>query len=145
MTLFARSLWPETVRRPYLRLAAAVVAAPLLLMAVLSLLAFVVAGSSEATREGTMEVTVAAARMFAIVLPAFTLTFGLGGVALNWLMGWRGVLAWLATGAGAGALAAVVGLLGRGGDVAVPRVLIAAVVGAVIFFLIRWIAGIRLR
>jgi len=144
MALFARSLWPETVRRPYLRLAAAVVAAPVLLVALLSLLAFLVAGASEATREDTMAVTMAATRSFAVVLPAFTLTFGVAGVAVAWLMGWRGVLSWLAIGAVAGATAALVGVVGSGGIV-VSRVLIAAAIGAAILILIRWIAGIRLR
>ncbi len=144
MTLFTRSLWPERVRRPYLRLAGALIAAPLVLAAVLTLLAFLVAGSTELTRERTLEVTNEAAVVFFVALPAFTLTFGLAGVALLWMLGRRGVLAWLMTGAGAGILVATGrGLLAEGGIVPV-QMAVAVALGLVLFVLIRWIAGVRL-
>jgi hypothetical protein len=144
MTLFTRSLWPERVRRPYLRLAGALIAAPLVLVAVLTLLAFVVAGSTETTRAGTLAVTNEAAVGFFVYLSAFTLTVGLAGVALLWRFGRRGALAWLSAGAGGGALAAAgLGLSSGAGFVPV-QMAVAAVLGLVLFVLIRWIAGVRL-
>jgi hypothetical protein len=128
MTLFTRTLWPERVARPYLRLTGALIAAPLVLAAALTLLAFLIAGSTEFTRE----------------VPAFTLTFGLAGVALLWALGRRGVLAWLVAGAGAGLLVAVGhGLFSPDGIVPMQTA-VAVVLGLVLFLLIRWIAGVRL-
>jgi hypothetical protein len=145
MTLFTLSLWPERTRRPFLRLAGAIIAAPLLLAAALTLLAFLFAGSTEPTREGTMAVTTEAAAVFFIVLPAFTLTFGLAGVGLLWALRQRGVLAWLGAGAGAGVLVAIGnGLLTASGIDSI-QVTVAMILGLVLFFLIRWIAGIRLN
>ncbi|MHA1528418.1 MAG: hypothetical protein ACTSVG_05325 [Alphaproteobacteria bacterium] len=143
MTLFTRSLWPERAGRPYLRLAMAMIAAPVVLASALTLLAFVVAGATEPTRTNTIVVTLEAAVAFFFYLPAFTLTFGLAGVALLWSLARRGVLDWLSVGAGTGALAAaVLGLLA--GDRIVPvQVAVAVVLGLVLFVLIRWIAGVR--
>ena len=144
MTLFTRSLWPERVGRPYLRLATAMVMAPLVLAAALTLLAFLVAGSTEATRDATLAVTNEAAVGFFVYLTAFTLTFGLAGVALLWSRRRRGVLAWLSAGAGAGAFAATgLGVIGACGIDPV-QVAVAVVLGLVLFVLIRWIAGVRL-
>ena len=144
MTLFTRSLWPERVARPYLRLTGALIAAPLVLAAALTLLAFLIAGSTEFTREDTLAVTNEAAVVFFVALPAFTLTFGLAGVALLWALGRRGVLAWLVAGAGAGLLVAVGhGLFSPDGIVPMQTA-VAVVLGLVLFLLIRWIAGVRL-
>jgi hypothetical protein len=144
MTLFNRSLWPETIARPYLRLAGALIAAPLVLAAALTLLAFLLAGATEATRAGTLAVTNEAAVAFFVALPAFSLTFGLAGVALLWALRRRGVMAWLLTGAGAGLLvAAGQGVLSGAGVVPV-QMAVAVVLGLVLFILIRWIAGVRL-
>ncbi len=144
MTLFTRSLWPEGAGRPYFRLAGALIAAPLVLAAALTLLAFLVAGSTELTRDGTLAVTNEAAVVFFVALPAFSLTFGLAGVALLWALRRRGALAWLSAGAGAGALAAT-GLGLFAGDGIVPvQVAVAVVLGLLLFVLIRWIAGVRL-
>ena len=143
MTLFTRSLWPERVGRPYARLAMAMVMAPVALAAVLTLLAFLVAGSTELTRANTIVVTLEAAVAFFVYLPAFSLTFGLAGVALLWSLGRREVLDWLVAGAGAGALAATaLGLL-AGGRIVPVQVAVAVVLGLVLFALIRWIAGVR--
>jgi hypothetical protein len=143
MTLFTRSLWPERVRRPYLRLAGALIAAPLLLAASLTLIAFLVAGSTELTQAGTMAVAKDAAVVFFVVLPAFTLTFGLTGVALLWWLARRGALAWLSTGAGAGVLAAAGHGLFQGGGIVPIQMTVAVALGLVLFALIRWIAGVR--
>jgi hypothetical protein len=95
MTPGARSLWPDRVRRPYLRLAAALIAAPLALAAILTGLAFLVAGSTEPTREAVMAVTRQAAVVFFVALPAFALTFGLAGVVALWVLALRGVTVFL--------------------------------------------------
>ncbi len=143
MTLFTRSLWPETIGRPYLRLAMAMVTAPVALATVLTLLAFLVAGATEMTRERTIVVTLEAAVAFFVYLPAFTLSFGLAGVALLWSLGQREVLVWFATGAGAGALAAAGLGLFAGGRIVPVQVAVAVVLGLVLFVLIRRIAGVR--
>jgi hypothetical protein len=143
MMLFTRSLWPETVRRPYLRLAGALLAAPLMLAAVLTSVAFIAAGSSEPTRAGTLAVTNDAAVVFFVALPAFTLTIGLAGVAVLWFLGRRGMLAWLATGAGAGTLVAAGHGLLVGEGIEVVQMVVAVILGLVLFVLIRWIAGVR--
>jgi hypothetical protein len=144
MTLFTRSLWPDRVQRPVLRMAGALIAAPLMLAAMLTSVAYIVAGSSEPTRAATLAVTNHAAVVFFVALPAFTLTVGLVGVLALWFLGWRGMLAWLATGAGAGALvAAGHGVLASEGIEAV-QMGVAVVLGLVLFALIRWIAGVRL-
>ena len=137
------SLWPERAGNPYLRLAAALIAAPLVLVAVLTLFAFLVAGSTEPTREATLAATNAAAVGFFVYLSGFTLTVGLAGVALLWKLGRRGVLAWLATGAGGGALAAAGLGLATGAGMVPLQIVVAAVLGLVLFALIRWIAGVR--
>ena len=144
MTLFTRSLWPERIGRPYLRLGMAMVLAPVALATVLTLLAFLVAGSTELTRANTIVVTLEAAVAFFFYLPAFTLTFGLAGVALLWALGQRAVLAWLSAGAGAGALAATGLGLFAGGRIVPMQVAVAVVLGLALFVLIRWIAGVWL-
>jgi hypothetical protein len=143
MMLFTRSLWPDRVRRPYLRLAGALIAAPLVLAAALTLLAFLVAGSTETSRDGTLAVTREAGEVFFVALPAFTLTFGLAGVALLWSLGRRGVLAWLATGAGAGVLVAAGHGLFIGNGIIAVQMAVAVVLGLLLFVLIRWIAGVQ--
>ena len=143
MTLFTRSLWPERIRRPYLRLAGALIAAPVVLASVMTLLAFLIAGSTEATEDATLAMTNEAAVVFFITLPAFTLTFGLAGVGLLWSLARRGVTAWLITGAGAGALVATGhGLFVEGGIIPI-QMAVAVVLGLGLFTLIRWIAGVR--
>jgi hypothetical protein len=143
MTLFTRSLWPQKVRRPYLRLAAAIIAAPLVLAATLTLIAYLVAGATEATEAGTMAVTNEAAVVFFVVLGAFTLTFGVAGVAVLWSRTQRGVMAWLSTGAGAGVLAAAGHGVFQGGGIVPVQMAVATVLGLILFALIRWFAGVR--
>jgi uncharacterized membrane protein len=145
MTLFTRSLWPETTRWPYLRLALGLVVAPLLLASVLTLLAFLLAGSTEPDRDSTLAVTRHAAGVFFTVLPGFTLTFGLVGVAVLWALGRRGVLAWFGTGAASGAIVLVLKAMLVSWGIGVIQAAVAVGSGIAIFALIRWIAGIRLN
>lgn len=142
MTRATRSLWPEGSRRPWLRLAVALVAAPVVLGGALTLAAFLVYLASEPDAARAAGRTAPAAAAFLGYLLAFTASLGLAGVALLWASGERGLMAWLATGAGAGALFAVgVGLVM--GGVAALQVALAALFGLGLFALIRRLAGVR--
>lgn len=141
MTDTARSVRPIL---PWLRLALALVGAPLVLGGALTLISFLVAGSSEPDRAGTLAVTLNAAVVFLVSLTAFSLTFGLAGSLLLGALGRRGVLDWLATGAGAGVAVALVTGTARGAVVPL-HVGVAAALGLALFALIRWLAGVRVR
>lgn len=143
MTSTPRSLWLEPGRRVRLRLVLALLAAPMLLAALLTGLVFLAAGSTMATREGTMAVTAEAASVFFLVLPGFSLSFGLAGVAVLWFFGLRGVLAWAAAGLAAGAVGPVALALAAGGSPVVKESVIAAGLGVAILLLTRWLGGIR--
>jgi len=138
-----RTLWPNHPRPPLTRLAAAVVGAPLILAAVLTGLAFLVAGSSLATREAVVARTLEAAQAFFLFLPGFTLTAGLVGVLVLSALGMRGVLAWLTTGAATGALASAGLALAVGGAVQTMQLTVAMTLGMTLFLLIRGLAGVR--
>lgn len=131
-----RYAWPQ--------LAVALVAAPLALAAALTLISFLIAGSSEPDRAGTLAVTANAAVVFLVSLTAFSLTFGLAGALVLGALGRRGVLDWLATGAGAGVAVALVTGAARGAVLPL-HVGVAAVLGLALFALIRWLAGVRAR
>lgn len=142
MTRATPSLWPEGLRRPWLRLAIALIAAPVVLAGLLALAAFLVYLASVPDAGEAAHLAGAAAATFLGYLLGFALSLGLAGVALLWASGERGLIAWLATGAGAGALCAVaIGLVA--GGVAGLQIGIAAVFGLALFALIRWFAGIR--
>jgi len=136
-------VWPEPSGRARLRLVLAMLAAPMLLAALLTGLVFLAAGSTMATREGTMAVTAEAAGVFFLVLPGFSLTFGLAGVAVLWFFALRGVLAWVAGGLAAGALAPVALALAAGGTPVAKESVIAAGLGVAILLLTRWLGGVR--
>jgi hypothetical protein len=142
MGIFTSSLWNGRTRPPYLRLAVAVVAAPVLLAATLTGIAFLVAGSTELTREETLAVTRNAAQVFFVVLPAFTLTAGLVGIALLWQLGCRASSAWAFAGSCAGMASVLLGVA-LGEEMVPMHVAVALVVGAAIFLLIRLFAGVR--
>ena len=142
MAILSRSYWPERTRRPYLRLAAALVLAPLVVAAALTALTFLAAGSSEPTREAAMAVTRGAATVFFVALPAFSLTAGLAGVLTLWALGRRGAGAWALAGSAAGASVAAVQQM-VAGDVRAIEAAIAIALGALILLLTRWIAGVR--
>lgn len=143
MTYPARTLWPEGLRRRWPQLAFALVAAPVVLAGAVALVGFVIYWMSEPETGLATQLTGWSAVWLLIVLVAFTLSFGLAGVALLWALGRRGALAWLVAGAGAGALfaAAVGAASGRG---VVPfHLVVAAGLGVALFALIRWFAGVR--
>ncbi len=134
-----------SLRRSIMRLALSILAAPLLLAALATGIAFIVAGSGVATREATLIRTRDAAQAFFLFLPLFTLSFGLAGIAILWWRGMRGRLSWAAGGAAAGMIgAAVLGLAG-GAGINPVHIAVAAFFGSLIFLVIRWLAGIRLN
>ena len=143
MTLFTRSLWPASVRSPYRRLIVAMIVSPLLLAALLSLGAFLIAGMSEPTRERVMAVTIDSALALTMMMLVFTAICGLLGVLLLWAAAQRGLLIWAATGAILGATAGVA--IGLMTDMGPNKVLLIglAIIGWVEFLLIRKFAGIR--
>lgn len=138
-----RPLWPLDARAAWLQLGIALVAAPLTLTAALTLVAFAIYGLSEPDLDVAFEYAARAARAFIVHLLGFTLSLGLAGVALLWALGQRRALAWLATGAGAGALFAVGTGVVAGGGVRPLTLGVAAVLGLALFALVRWFAGVR--
>lgn len=131
---------PRPVSR--LRLALALVVAPLILAAFLTLLAYLAAAAGEPTRADTMARTTDAARTFFLYLPLFSLTAGLAGALALLRLGLRGRIAWAGTGAllGAGAAAAL-GLISPSGPMT-THILVIAVLGFLMMSLVRGIAGI---
>ena len=76
MSLFTRSLWPESVRAPYRRLVVALCVSPVLVLALLTLTAFVLAGMSEQTNDAVIAVTIDTGIALGMVVAMFALTFG---------------------------------------------------------------------
>lgn len=126
-----------------MRLAVALVAAPLILALVLTGAAFLVAGMSEPTREGVMTVTADASVAMLTLCYGFTFTFGLAGIIGLWFLDQSGALVWAIAGALMGALGGIVfGTFFMDG---VERALLMSfgLGGWALFILIRWVAGIR--
>ena len=143
MTLFTRSLWPASVQAPYRRLAIAMIVSPLLLAALLSLGAFLIAGMSEPTRERVMSLTWDSAIALTAIMLVFTAIFGLLGVLVLWAAAQRGIVIWAVTGAILGAVAGTI--FGFLAEIGPHKVILIglAVIGWVEFLLIRKLAGIR--
>ena len=135
--------WPNSQTNPIRRLALAYVLAPLVLGSLVTMVAFLVAGMSEATTEGVFSVTLDAAMTLIPALLVFMLTFGAAGVVALWYLGQRGILAWTVTGALLGTVASL--LLGEllMNRVERPLLIAAAIGGWALFLLFRWFAGIR--
>src|SRR5690625_1593644 len=140
--LAASSLWPEERRVPLLQLALALIGAPLIVACIISLIAFLSAGMSEQSGAGVMQVTVEAAVALSALVYAFSLTFGLIGIAILWAFSLHGRLAWALMGGGTGAIAgALFARLAMQGFHAMVAIAFA-IAGWAIFMLIRWIARI---
>lgn len=143
MVLSSRALWSSDVRSPLTRLLIALFIAPLIMSALLTVAAFLIAGMSEPTQADVMSVTHEAAVAALMLNYVFTLTFGLAGILGLWFLEQRGSIVWAIAGALMGALASVVfGTFFMDG---VERVLLLAfaLAGWALFVLIRWIAGVR--
>lgn len=143
MTTTPRTLWPGRPHPPYGRLVLAMIAAPVLLVALGTGLSFVIAGASEATREGTMAVTTDAAIALGVLGGLFLVIAGLPGVATLWALGQRGVFAWSATGAGLGAGASALLGLAQQGQVTPAGLAVGTVFCWLMFLMIRAMAGVR--
>lgn len=142
MTDSGHPLRPRRARGAWAQLAFALVAAPVTLAGGLTLMAFLIAGSTEADEAGTLAVTRHAGLVFLLALTAFSLTFGLASALLLGRLGRRRLRDWLAAGAGSGVLVALgTGL--AGGAVVPLHVAVALGLGTALFALIRWYAGIR--
>lgn len=143
MSLFTRSLWPDNVGHPYLRLAVAMVAAPLVIAAVMTLIAWVIAGSSETTRAGTMALTREAAVLFLTAAGIFGVLAGIPGVATLWALGKRSIIAWMATGSGLGAVLSILLSTLQTGQATPAAITVGVIFCWLMFTLIRAIAGVR--
>jgi len=142
MALFTRSLWPTSVRVPYMRLVVALFVSPLLVTALLTLIAFVLSAISEQTTDAAIAATIDSVVTFGLLVAIFAASFGLPGVALLWSLSQRGMLAWMSTGLLFGAVAGSLfgALMGKG--LALGPVVISTIAGVIFFALVRLIAGI---
>lgn len=143
MTSNDRPLWHWRARGPWLRLGFGLVAAPVTLAAILTLLSFAIYAVSEPELGIAFGYAGQAALAYLVHLATFTVSLGLAGVAGLWALGKRGGPVWGATGAGAGALYALAVGAGSGAGSSPLHVIVAAVLSAAMFVLVRWFAGIR--
>ena len=138
-----RTFWPEGDGRAAVRLGRAFVLTPLIMGGLATLAAFLIAGMSESSQQGVVDLTVTTAMTLIPAMFVFMLSFGAAGVFALWYLAQRGLLAWAVGGALAGTLASLIFgelLMGR---VERPMLITAAVGGWIAFLLFRWIAGIR--
>ncbi|MEL6179006.1 MAG: hypothetical protein AAFS10_08625 [Myxococcota bacterium] len=142
--MLKRSRWPDDEPQPYLRLGLALLAAPFLWGLVASGFGFAVVAltdpSMDAALDYTLEVTLTA---FGFLF-GFTLTLGVMGILLLWILHQRGAVIWALTGGTFGAIGALLdGLLVRDGLFDRTILFLFVIVGWSLFLTIRWIAGIR--
>ena len=143
MALFTRSLWPPQVTRPYLRLVAGMVCAPLIIGFILTLGVFFLAGSTEQTRDDVIAETIEAGVALTALSMIVTLTLGVLAIGILWALEQPGIFAWLVAGAVVGGLSALIfgQLLMNDTGYGLLAVFIGA--GMVLFVIIRAIAGIQ--
>lgn len=138
-----RPLWPETQRVPLLRLARAFVIAPLLLAALLAVGATLVSGTAGARAGDPLQTFLNAAATLSTLSFLFALTFGLPGMLLLGAAGMRGTLPWAVMGGVMGAAAGgLYSVLAGGTDIRVT-VLATAIIGWLLFLMLRWQAGVK--
>ena len=143
MSMFSKSIWPKSVKSPYRRLALGVALAPLAITALLSGVAFLLAGMSEETGTSVTSVTLNAAQAFMTLVYGFTVTFGLAGVLALWAMGMASLMTWIFCGFLTGGLAGLVFSQLTAGAIQ-PTIVMAFALGAsLLMMLIRAIAGIQ--
>ncbi len=143
MSSLMRTFWPDADALPVRRIVMAFLFSPLIIGAVIVLMAFLIAGMTEPTGAGVIAVTMSAAKALIPMLFAFLLTFGMSGILALWFLKQRGVLAWAVCGALMGAVSSA--LLGElmMSRVERPLLIASAIGGWTMFLLFRWIAGIR--
>ena len=139
----ATSLWPMRERTPVLRLCLALLLAPAIVAGVFSLFTFLVAGMTETTAEEVWRVTAKSAATLSALVFAFTVTFGLAGLAVLWRAARRGAMTWALAGAIAGTVAGVLFSLVAMPALHFPLVVAFALTGWALFLLIRLFAGVR--
>lgn len=135
-------LWPAGARWPLGRLALGIALAPVAATAATWAIAFVIAGMGEATIIGVRAVAENAARTYAVFAATLVVFAIAPAIAILWLLGRRGRLAWILAGLMAGGAAASVLALDRGAGL-MPAVPIGAVSALLMIMVVRWIAGIR--
>ena len=143
MSLFTRSLWPVATRAPYRRLVTGFVVTPLVLALVLTLITLIPIAIWEPAGADIAAIVVDTGVGLTLMMAAFALSFGLGGVALLWAFSQRGLSVWLATGFVGGAIGGIV--IRRLFVEQMPDALMVAcaLIGAVFFTLLRMIAGVQ--
>lgn len=143
MTLFTRSLWPDTVAHPIRKLVLAMIAAPLAVLVLLVLVAFLVSGMTRPTQGEALAYTLDIVPMLAAALFGFMASFGAFGVGILWAFAQRGILVWALTGALMGALAGtVLGFVVENGPNRMV-LLSCAFLGWVLFLLVRRFARVQ--
>lgn len=143
MSLRDKSIWPPEVNAPHRRLLLAIFAAPLIMTAVLTGVAFMVAGMSEATQDGVMTVTTEAGVALFVLTYIYALTLGIVGILVLWWFEQRGAIAWAVAGALTGAIAGMA--FGEFFMAGVDRAMLLSFVlgGWAFYIIVRWIAGVR--
>lgn len=132
------------MQNSYVALGVALVLAPLIMTAILTGAAFMIAGMSEPTRDAVMRVTRESGIAMLALNYGFTLTFGLFGVIGLLMLEQRGAVVWAIAGGLLGALSGL--LFGMFFMDGIDRVLLLSfgLGGWAIFILVRWLAGIRI-
>lgn len=117
--------------------------APLLVAAILTVFAYLLADQTSQEGEEVLSATVDSAIAILYVVIGYTLTFGLISVLGLWALDQAGFLTWLLTGVIAGAIAGILfGTLALSG-IERGALVIFAIMGGALMILIRAIAGIR--
>lgn len=127
----------------WLRLGAGIVLAPLVLAAMLTLAAYLIAAMGEVGRASAMARTREAGWVFFSFLPLFSVTVGATGVFALRRLKWRSGFSWSVMGAVLGAVSAAGLGLASAHGVAGNHVAIFAVIGLCLFALIRLFAGVK--
>ena len=143
MKLFDRSFWPERERRPYMRLALALVLSPFLWALLGSLFGFAVASLTEDTMEGVLDYTLDLTLVAFGALFVFTFTLGIIGVLMLWAGKLRGATPWALMGGMMGAVVFAINALVYQTRLDQVLLIIYVILGWSLFLTIRWIAGVR--
>ncbi len=116
--------------------------APLILSAVLSAFAFVLAGMSEETSEKANAEAIDSAITLTALIFIYTFTVALAGIAILWSFTQPGIISWGAAGFAAGAVGGFLVAelaMTAGGP---PFVIFSAMTSVALFLMIRAIAGV---
>ncbi|MEM1298349.1 MAG: hypothetical protein AAGH68_03640 [Pseudomonadota bacterium] len=143
MISLVRDLWPEDEPAPLLRLLRGMVLAPMVLSLLLAAGAFLISGTARAERAAAVAAALDSAISLTALVFLFTFTLGLLGVMVLGYVASRGLLVWALTGGLLGALGGVIFGVMVGGAPNRVMILAFAVLGWVLFLLLRWFAGIR--